>query len=768
MLNRIFLLVLCISCRIREADGVTATPSLSPTTLETYVYEEIASETRVREQENTYVMSLIANETSARKKALLVLEAALDHQEKNSAWFVTNITQELLALKIRMLEEASQREIAYTLFIHNLQQQTEQCIDEYDALQEAIYLIGNLTHQWNTQLNSSLQQHINNSDDALYQLTQDINFLSINTHEYFVALLQQLNQDIRITNTTLHNYVFTAWSLLKQDVESMSSTLTEKINRDVQAIKAKIDSFTPNSANDTRAYLIPEAFVTNIITHQAAAIAALDDPRIQEARRMFDLALSCKEFILICIALFNVLILVTGMTVVQSIHYRFRLTDKAKLDRLRRGIAGPVGSDFDRFIGSLETIIVQSNFTTTERLERLVQLAEVSQLKNDSLSLFSSLRSLRELRRDLKKNQELCALGLLRERDPSRQALGGHVYSCYIPWRRVNYIRSLIYTVLRSYAGRVQQDDDYVLGRKEQWKSRNADRKEITDCWRVFKTRLPSTYHTKAVEILLPEALMLSMKVEYDEKTSPDFSRYLHRFHAMLCLISDVPSLIEDLYCDLEKTAYKDVDTAIQSIHAHHPYLSIDLLSNSMEHSQTLLTDTNGLMDELYRLTRPRPYWDIRQYVTRARKTEEIQRAIIIDRLYETFRALVHLIEESIPLFVTWMDHYPSIAAHVDTALQAHLELVSDQIHQTNEEAHHYKHKYKDIIHTLSTEPGLPGLVDLIDISYYLGLKLDQSHTSQRRSVRRISPLSQGGLFNEIPLEKKDNIPPSILRGNHG
>ncbi len=750
MFKYIFLPVLYFNRQILEAANSPSAPSLSPTIFEVYMQQEIASEALVRQQDYARMIALISNETTVREKAVLALRMAINAQETNSLWYFTNLTNQLLALKMSIVDDASQRESAYALFIDKFQQETNECLDQHHQLQEEIYAIGNLTQQWNDGLNTSFQHLVSASHYALNRLTQDIDFLSTDTKQRFPELREELNQNIRITNASLYAYIFTAWTSLKQDIESVSSALTEKIDRDVQTIKAIIDSVKPNSPNDTTTYLIPEASVTNIVTRQAAAINALDDPQIQEARRMFDLALSCKEVILICIAVFNALILVEGMSVIQSLHYTLKLTDKEKLDRLRRGTAGPLGTDFESFITCLETIIVESNFTKKERLDRLAKLAEIQQMKNDSLSLFSSLHSLHELRTALKETQELCALGLLRKVDLSRKAVAIPIYTSTIRWRRVNHIRTLIYTVLRPYAGNVERDENDALGRKERWSSRHKHRDNIVRYWADFKERLSMSQDgIKAPRIATSAALMLKMTVEFDEKTSPDFSRYFHKLHARLCLLSKVSDLIEDLYFHCEGKPFNDVETAIQSINTRYPYLKIDFLLKSIASSQTLLSHACELIENVYCLTIPRGYWDIRQFSSTLTEKERTHRKSMTNQLHEVFKQVFNYIQQTLPLFIAWMDAYEAIAACAEGPLDAHLKLVSRQINQTSEEIDEYEQKYQDIIHALSSEPGLPGLVDLIDISYHLGLKSDQFYLSQRASTRRVSPITQEGFTGD-------------------
>lgn len=756
-----FFLTHLLSFRAIQASAPSSTPSFSPTTI-------IEPEILARQQDSARIMSLIVNESNTREKEILALKKILDVQVMLYDAGFTNFTTQLLALEmgisitaknlsmlnIGLINETQEREKADAMLIKALEKETEHCVEQNSALQKQIYNISNITQQWNNVFNLSLNHYISTNDHALAESMWKIQLLSAETKQQLLDLTQQSNQNLSVINNSLYHYVYAAWTALEKDINSVSLTLTEKINHDFQAIQAIIDSVKPNSPNSTKTYTIPEAAVTDIITRQAAAINALDDPQLQEARRMFDLALSCKEAILICIALFNFLILVQGMSRTQSLRYTFKLKDKQELDTLRRGSAGPIGPVFYTLITRLESIIVDSAFTKKERLDRLQKLAEIQHTKENSLSLFSSLHSLRELQTELKNSQELSAVGLLRNIDLSRKILANEVYKDYIPWRRVNDIRVLIYSILQPYTGNIERDENDVLGHKEEWFSRHKHRYNISRHWAIFSKRLPPQDNIKTPKIATPAALILKMAVEFDEKTSPDFSRYLHKLHARLCLIHYFPSLIDDLYFYLENKAPADVDVAIQSINTHYPDLALDLLSNSIEYSKTLLKDAHELMESIHQLSAPRPFWELRRFSSTQNEAEKTHRKNIVNQVYEIFKAVFEHIEHTIPLLIAWMNAYEAMATHAEKPLKEHLKVVSQRIDQSHEEADEYEQKYHDMMSTLSSNPGLPGLVDLIDLSYHLGLKLDQFHLSKRASTGRVTPLNT----NKIRAHHPANI----------
>jgi len=749
MIFSVFIVLLSLQRRWFNVVSATSAPSSSPTTLESYVHQALASQTQMQQQDKRRLMALLSNETTARETAMTSLNKALDDQEAYHLWAITNLTHQLFTLKTQLIQEAGEKETTFQQLIHTLQQETNQCLAEHDALINHIDAIENQTTQWHQGLHQSLAHERNRSTHRLSVFTATLDTLSIDTDTGLRFLEQSLHQDIRITNTSLYSYLFTAWQSLEQDIQRMSLTLTDKINRDARAIQHMIDSLRPNVANDTTVYLIPEADVTRLVTKQVDAIKALEDPEVQEARRLFDVVISCKELTFLLIALFNALILVAGMSVLQSLYYTFRLTDKKRLDRLRQGTTGPVGPQFFEFITSIERIIIESTFTPKESSDRLIQLSEIQAMKNDSLSLFSSLHSMSALRLALQRSQELSAIGLLRQKNPSRILVAQKIYDDYAVWRQVHQRRILIYRYLQAYP--VPFEPNKTLARHEKWRSRAKHRDSIHHDWAAFKKRLPETLNTPTM--LSPATLMLKIRVECDEKTSPDFSRYLHQLHNKLCLIHEVPGLIEDVYVHIEGKPVKNIDTTLQAIHAHYPEISIDRLSNSVESRDILLKEARECIDAIHRLTTPQ--WPI-FFASTPSQTELTHRQTIAHQLHDLMKRVITYLEQTAPLFIAWMDAYAAIATRADAALESHLTVIADKIPLSTEDRDEYTHKYHDIVQTLSSHPGLPGLIDLIDLSYHLGLNTDQCHLSSRASARRVSPTEGHGVFDAQISNKPD------------
>ena len=716
----------------------TFSPSFLPTAIDTSLYQALALETLIRQQDYAQMTSLILNETTIRKAEVLRLQSTSQTQKTGYFTAMTNITHQCLALEIKLNKvrgndslsvlpitrslstEIQKRKLADAQLIQKLNQKAQQCREDKNALLSQLYALTHLMQQWVHIFNTSLQEAIHDSNTAVAQLTAKIQFFTTSNHQELTDSHDQLTENFSLTNASIHEDVHTLWLGLRKQLDSVSSSITQQTNTDIQTLQAIIDSIKPNSVNNTVIYKIPERFVTDIVARQAASIAVLDNPHVQEARRLFDFTLSLKECTLICIAIFNFLILVQGMSIIQSLRYSFYLKEKKELDSLRRGSAGPVGPDFDTFVTRLEEIIVHSTFTTKERADRLRQLTSTQGMKADSLSLFSSLHGLHELRIELKNSQELSAVGLLREVDLSRKTLADEIYTSYKAWRRVNRIRTLIYSILRPYSGNVERDENEVLGRNEKWSSRFKHREKIELYWAIFHGRLLSQSPIQPVSIGSPAAIILKMAVEFDEKTSPDFSRYLHKLHKKLCLLSYLPSMVEDLSFHTNEDRTIDFNIYI-------------------EHAKQCLKEASELMEDIHRLTKPRSYWDIRLFSSSRDEAEKIRRRNIAVKLYEILEAVNQHMIDIIPLLTVWMDKYLTIATHAETPFNDQLTLVYSRIDQSHEEATKYEQTYHDMICALSTDPGLPGVTDLIDLSFHLDLKLDQSHLSERLASRRIA-----------------------------
>jgi hypothetical protein len=386
----------------------------------------------------------------------------------------------------------------------------------------------------------------------------------------------------------------------------------------------------------------------------------------------------------------------------------------------------------------------------------------------DPIRLFSSKNSLNQIQLELKQLQESCLVGLLRGADDSsRRVIASNLYSSYCQWRRINIIRTLIYSILRPYAGAIVAKENDTLGRREMWKTRVRLRQNIATHWMLFYARIPSATAIQLPKSIDPESLALKMHVEIDQCSSPDFSRYINKMHSRLCFLSYIPSMIRDLYFLLAEGSHFTVHNAIQAIAQLYPAITQESLSTIFIKNNRLLEEFNLIMNQILRLYTTQSWVYNKIGITQSWASLSVAdkelRMRLARAMSENISAISELIITAIPLFSLWMTQYVSIAAHYDVPLSDEIKRAELRISQLTDNAEEFDQKYMSIIRALSTEPGVPGLIDLIDLCVNLNRQSDHSHFFMRRKAKRIypNPVQKLG-YASIILTPESSLPVTL------
>jgi len=265
-------------------------------------------------------------------------------QELNSTR--ADFTQNIAERMAESLQNADTTASVLESMGNTLQEQMSEIQDKNQAITHQLYALENMTSLFIAELNASIIHSVNHTDSLFTRISSLMTAFSSQTAQQFTALslelgnsYQALQFDMAKTNASLYAYV-------QLGLQNQSRSLSQKIDQQGDSLEQTISALGLNNKDGVE-YEVPSKEVTNVVTAKAAAIDALDEPLLQSIRRYLDLVLSIKEIIVISIFVFNALILINGMSIIQSFQYTFVLPKRRELDKLRR-VLSQFNVDFSR------------------------------------------------------------------------------------------------------------------------------------------------------------------------------------------------------------------------------------------------------------------------------------------------------------------------------------------------------------------------------------------------------------------------------------
>jgi len=550
-------------------------------------------------------------------------------------------------------------------------------------------------------------------------------------------------------------------STLEGDIQRLRLALDNLQEYTDTAIAETVETVNNIVPEDGEEKLVPNADATKTLQNNVATIEELGSPEVIEFQRWLDIILTSNELLGYAWRIFAYLCLVSGMGIIQSFRYH-RSNEKKALQETQSGCTGPLGPSLEDYIVGIETNMLRGTFTIDDQLSILEKLARIQNIKGEPLNLFTSRFELAELKKSIVSLQEQTLIGIVREldhEDDIKQRLS--IYNAYQQWRRPSTIRMLTYSVLRAYIKHENERQATLIPEHETWKTRKMFRTQLHDAWNEFKQG-DITIDPQDILDQLPRRKEIIQKIhaEFDLKTQPSFSKYLHKAHTKLLLLDAIPSMIHDL-CAI-KSSKKDIKTydfeyfCEQVAPTHFPSLNLITLDTIIDKGPVLIEEfreicnkTNDISSFLTseKDTTSSNYYgfqktakDVEHYI---RDPQLKFREELAVRLEAAMMWLYKTTESALPLVNIWMDHYSEIAEFAEQPLQNLLMEMKKHISLLYDEVNVYEQKRATVLNSLSTEPGLPGVVDLIVLINNLhGERQRLSTPPERTTSSKVVPLN--------------------------